>query len=139
MGVVEVARQGIGAADSQSTVALKENLVRWVSTAATSDRKMADDLEKLGPMSSDVQNPHDQMIKSLRREADGWDDMAGRVRALAADDKFVERYVEILTNREVRGDSAEAMFKQIVDIPKYKEVFRANQVCADWQKLAGGK
>ncbi|MEV6242538.1 hypothetical protein [Lentzea sp. NPDC051838] len=26
-----------------------------------------------------------------------------------------------------------------VEIPKYGEVFRANKVCADWQKLAGGK
>jgi hypothetical protein len=34
------------------------------------------------------------------------------------------------------------LFKQIVETPKYAEVFRANKVCADWQAVAkqpGGK
>ncbi|KJK49977.1 hypothetical protein UK23_12200 [Lentzea aerocolonigenes] len=138
LGVTEVARREIQGKVPEGREAVKAAVVRWASTAAASDRKMADDLEKLGPMSSDVSNPHERLIKSLRDEAKRFDEASTRLAALAADDKFPERYQQVLATSGA-NESVQMMFKQIVDVPKYKEAFRANKVCADWQKLAGGK
>lgn len=136
MGVVEAARLAIQGVAAQGPAAVKEAVVRWTSTAAASNRKMADDIEKLGPMGSDVRNPHERLIKSLRLEANGFDEAAGRLRALAADDKFPERFQQVMASRGGNSDGADMMFKQIVEIPKYTEAFRANKVCTDWQVLA---
>lgn len=139
MGVVEVARLEIRGKVPQGVGAVKEAVVRWASAAAVSNRKMADDLEKLGPMGSDVRNPHDRLVKSLRLEANGFDEASGRLRALAADDKFPERYEQVMASRGGgNSDSADVMFKQIATTPKYAEAFRANKVCADWQAMARG-
>ncbi|MFI6101028.1 hypothetical protein ACIA8G_36240 [Lentzea sp. NPDC051213] len=142
MGVVETARLAISGQVPQGPAAVKEAAASWASTAAASNRKMADDIEKLGPLGSDVQNPHGRLIKSLRLEANGFEEAAGRVRALAADDKFPERFQQVMASRGGNSDGADVMFKQIVDIPKYAETFRTNKVCTDWQNLAkqpGGK
>ncbi|MFC3898945.1 hypothetical protein ACFOWZ_46395 [Lentzea rhizosphaerae] len=137
LGVTEIARGDIQAKVPQGMAAVKDAVVRWASTAAASDRKIADDLEKLGPLSSDVQNPHERLIKALRQSATGFDDASGRLRALAADDVFPERYAQVMaTSGGPARENATLMFKQIVDVPKYGEVFRANKVCADWQALA---
>lgn len=138
MGVVEVARREIQSKVPQGMAAVKEAVVSWASLAATSDRKMADDLEKLGPMGADTRNPHDRLIQSLRKEAKGFDEASARLRAQAADDKFPERYQQIMVGTGT-SENARALFKQIVDVPKYGEAFRANEVCVNWQVLAGGK
>jgi hypothetical protein len=85
-------------------------------------------------MGSDVQNPHERLIDALRREAKGFDEAAARLQAQAVDDSFPERYHQIMINTS--SEDVRALFKQIVDVPKYGEVFRANKVCADWQALA---
>jgi hypothetical protein len=139
MGAVEVARSEIGGKAAQGREAVKDAVVAWASLAAASDRKAADDLEKLGPMGSDVQNPTERLIKSLRLEAKGWDDVSGRLRALAADESFPERYQQVMASRGGNSDSVEVMFKQIAETPRYTEAFRANKVCANWQALARGK
>jgi hypothetical protein len=141
MGVTEIARRDIQGEAGKGRAAVKDAVVRWASMAATSNRKMADDLEKLGPMSSDVQNPHERLVKDLRLQAKGFDEAAERLRALAADDKFPERYQQVMATTADGGTSENlrALFKQIVDVPKYTQAFRANKVCADWQALAGGK
>lgn len=136
MGVVELARLEIRGKVPQGMGAVKGAVVSWASMAAVSNRKMADDLEKLGPMGSDVRNPHDRLVKSLRLEAKGFDEASGRLQALAADDKFPERYQQVMASRGGNSDGADMMFKQIVETPKYTESFRANKVCTDWQGLA---
>lgn len=137
MGVTEIARHDIQDKVPQGMAAVKDAVVRWASTAAASDRKMAGDLEKLGPMRSDVQNPHERLIQALRESATGFDEASGRLRALAADNVFPERYEQVMaSSRGGARENATIMFKQIVDIPKYGEVFRANKVCADWQAVA---
>jgi len=138
MGVTEVARHEIQGKAAEGREAVKAAVVSWASTAAASDRKMADDLEKLGPMSSDVSNPHGRLVEALRRGTKRFDEASTRLRALAADDKFPERYQQVMATSGADED-VQAMFKQIVAIPKYNEVFRANKVCADWQGLARGK
>lgn len=140
MGAVEVARSEIGGRAAQGREAVKDAVVAWASLAAASDRKAADDLEKLGPMGSDVQNPHDRLITSLRRSAKGFEEASGRLRALAADETFPERYQQVMaTSGDTERENAEALFKQILGTPKYAEAFRANEVCANWQALARGK
>ena len=139
MGITELARRDIQSKAPQGMAAVKDAVVRWASLAATSNRKMADDLEKLGPMGSDVQNPHERLIRSLRLEAGGFDEAADRLRALAADSKFPERYEQVMASRGGNSDGADVMFKQIVETPKYAEAFRTNKVCSDWQGLARGK
>lgn len=139
MGVAEIARRDIQGKAAQGMGAVKEAVVNWATVAASSNRKMADDLGKLGPMGSDVRNPHERMIKSLRLDADAFDESAGRLRALTADDKFPERYQQVMAGRRSSGDDVEPLFKQVVETPKYTEAFRASKVCADWQALARGK
>ncbi|MFS8099777.1 hypothetical protein LFM09_21865 [Lentzea alba] len=143
MGVAELARHDIQSKVPQGMAAVKEAVVLWATTAATSERKIADDLEKLGPMGSDVRNPHERMIKSLRGSAEGFEDAAQRLRALTADDKFPERYEQVMASSQSSArENTALMFKQIVETPKYAEAFRASKVCADWQGLAkqsGGK
>lgn len=145
MGVVEVARLEILSKVPQGMAAVKEAVVSWASAAAVSNRKTADDIEKLGPMGSDVRNPHERLIQSLRQQAKGFDDASTRLQALAADDKFPERYQQAMVMSGATGGSSEnvqALFKQIVETPKYAATFRANKVCTDWQALAkqaGGK
>lgn len=134
MGVSSIASAELQGKVSQGMGPVKDSAVRWTSLAAVSDRKIADDIEKLGPMGSDARNPHDRLIKALRTEAGKFDEAAGRLRALAADEKFPERYEQVMAT--VSDGESTALFKQIVDIPKYGEVFRANKVCADWQALA---
>ncbi|MGI5503495.1 hypothetical protein [Lentzea sp. CA-135723] len=138
MGVTEIARVAIGVDGARGAEAMKVAAVRWASTAAASDRKMADGLEKVGAMSSDVQNLHDRLVKSLRLEATGWDDVAGRLQGLAADAKFPERFQQVTASRGGNSDGVAALFEQIVKIPAYTEAFRANEVCSEWQRLAKG-
>ncbi|MEV6714908.1 hypothetical protein AB0M48_23070 [Lentzea sp. NPDC051208] len=140
MGVAEIARADIQGKATQGMAAVKDAVVRWASTAAASDRTIADDLAKLGPLGSDVLNPHERLVKSLRESADGFDDASGRLRALAANDVFPERYEQVMaSSRGGARENAAMMFKQIVEIPKYAETFRASRVCADWQAMARGK
>jgi hypothetical protein len=80
MGVVQVARREIQSKVPQGMAAVKEAVVSWASLAASSDRKMADDIEKLGPMGSDVRNLHERLIQSLRQEAKGFDEASARTR-----------------------------------------------------------
>lgn len=140
MGVAEIARADIQGKAAQGMAAVKDAVVRWASTAAVSDRTIADGLEKLGPLGSDVQNPHERLVKSLRESADGFDDASGRLRALAADDVFPERYEQVMaSSRGGARENAAMMFEQIVETPKYAETFRTNKVCADWQATARAK
>ncbi|MET8756452.1 hypothetical protein [Lentzea sp. NPDC004782] len=140
MGAVEVARSQIGSNAAQGREAVKDAVVAWASLAAASDRKAADDLEKLGPMGSDVRNPHDRLIESLRVSAKGFEEASGRLRTLAADETFPERYRQVMaTSGDTARENAEAMFKQILGTPKYAEAFRETKVCANWQALAKGK
>ncbi|MCR3747401.1 hypothetical protein [Lentzea californiensis] len=140
MGVAAIARADIQGKAAQGMAAVKDAVVRWASMAAVSDRTIADDLEKLGPLGSDVQNPHERLVKSLRESAGGFDDASGRLRALAADDVFPERYEQVMaSSRGGARENAAMMFKQIVEIPKYAETFRTNKVCADWQATARAK
>ena len=136
MGVAAIASFEPQRKAAEGMAAVQEAVVSWASLVATSDRKIADDIEKLGPLSSDVQNPHERLIKALRKEAEGYDDVAARLRVLEANDVFPERYQQVMATRGGGRDSAEVMFKQIVDIPKYGEIFRSNEVCVGWQKLS---
>jgi hypothetical protein len=65
--------------------AVKDAVVRWASTAAASDRKIADDLEKLGRPRSDVSNLHERLVKSLRLDAKGFDEASTRLQAGAGE------------------------------------------------------
>jgi hypothetical protein len=136
LGVTEIARGDIQTKVPQGMAAVKDAVVRWASTAAASDRKIADDLEKLGPPSSDVSNLHERLVKSLRLDAKGFDEASTRLQAQAADANFPDRYQQIMASSGGNGDDSAPLFKQIVDVPKYGEVFRAIKVCADWRALA---
>lgn len=137
LGVVELARQQIDGELDQGMAAVKEAVVDWVALAASSDRSTADTLEKLGPLGADVSNPHERLVKALRQSADGFEDAAGRLRALAADDVFPDRYEQVMaTSGGGARENAEIMFRQIAETPRYAEAFRSNKVCADWQALA---
>ncbi|GLY47877.1 hypothetical protein [Lentzea sp. NBRC 102530] len=136
MGVTQLARRDIPSKAAPGPEAMRTAVVGWAQLTATSGRKMADDLEKLGPLGSDVQNPHERLVKALRDEAKRFDEAAVRLQAERADAKFPERYEQIMIS--VASENAQALFKQIVDVPKYGEAFRANQVCLGWQELARG-
>ncbi|WP_394614375.1 hypothetical protein JNUCC0626_31360 [Lentzea sp. JNUCC 0626] len=139
LGVLAIARRDIPAKAAQGPQEMKTALLSWVKLAATSDRLMADTLEKLGPLGSDVQNPHERLVKSLRGEAKGFDDAAVRLDALAADEKFPERYEQVMATGFMGEDeNVKAFFKQILDVPAYNSAFRANKVCSDWQATARG-
>jgi len=135
MGVAAIASFEPQAKVAEGMTAVKEAVVRWASTAAVSDRKVADDIEKLGPLGSDVQNPHERLIKALRKEAEGFEEASGRLRALAADDVFPERYEQVMAGSGSR-EEVPALFKQIASTPKYAETFRTNKVCVGWQNLS---
>ncbi len=135
MGVAAIASFEPQAKVAEGMAAVKEAVVRWASTAAVSDRKVADDIEKLGPLGSDVQNPHERLIKALRKEAEGFEEASGRLRALAADDVFPERYEQVMAGSGSR-EEVPALFKQIASTPKYAETFRTNKVCVGWQNLS---
>ncbi|MGW6934912.1 hypothetical protein ACWGE0_32950 [Lentzea sp. NPDC054927] len=141
MGVVEISRREIQGKAAQGMGAVKDAVVRWASSAAVSDRKIADDLEKLGPLGSDVRNPHERLVKAVRERAKGFEEASTRLSALAADDVFPERYEQVMASSGTGAgrENAELMFKQIVETPKYAEAFRANKVCADWQAMARAK
>lgn len=141
MGVAEIARRDIQGKAAQGMGAVKTAVVGWASTAAASDRMIADGLEKLGPLGSDVQNPHERLIKAVRERAKGFDDASTRLNALAADDVFPERYEQVMASSGTSAgrENADLMFKQIVETPKYTAAFRSNKVCTDWQALAGAK
>ncbi|SDH23304.1 hypothetical protein SAMN05216553_11853 [Lentzea fradiae] len=137
LGVAALALREIDGKASQGMAAVKEAVVSWVALAASSDRMTADSLEKLGPLGSDVSNAHERLVKAKRQSADGFDDAAGRLRALAADDVFPERYEQVMaTSGGGARENAELMFRQIAETPKYAEAFRSNKTCESWQGLA---
>ncbi|SEP80871.1 hypothetical protein [Lentzea albida] len=135
MGVMQIGRLQLQGKGREGMAAVKEAAVGWVVAAAASDRAAADGLEKLGPMGSDVRSLHERLIKELRAEAVSFDDRSARLRAQAADDKFPDRYQQIMLGSG-GNERIEALFKQTVETPKYTEAFRANKVCQDWQALA---
>ncbi|WP_329788165.1 hypothetical protein V1227_26545 [Lentzea sp. DG1S-22] len=139
MGVTELARRDIQSKVPQGMAAVQGAVVSWASGVAEANRKMADDLEELGPMGSDSRNLHERLVESLRLEAGGFDDVAARVRALAADDRFPERYEQVMASRGGNSDGVGALFKQIVETPELSEAFRSNEVCSDRQGLARAK
>ncbi|WP_144065613.1 hypothetical protein [Lentzea albidocapillata] len=135
MGVTQTARLQLQGKAQEGMEAVKEAVVVWTAGAAVSNRHMADALEKLGPLGSDVRSLHERLVKALRNEAKTFDESSARLRAQAADDKFPERYKQIMVGSS--GDSVGTLFKQIVETtPKYTEAFRANKVCTAWQGLA---
>ncbi|MET9231484.1 hypothetical protein [Lentzea sp. NPDC003310] len=135
MGVMQAARLQAQGKGQEGMEAVKAAVVAWAAGAAVSDRKTADDLEKLGPLGSDVRSLHERLVSGLRQEAKTFDDSAARLRAQAADDKFPERYQQIMVGSS--SDNVQNLFKQILGTaPEYAEAFRANKVCTAWQGLA---
>ncbi|MFJ8959837.1 hypothetical protein ACIRG5_10640 [Lentzea sp. NPDC102401] len=135
MGVTQTARLQLQGKAQEGMEAVKEAVVAWTAGAAVSNRHMADELQKLGPLGSDVRSLHERLVSALRNEAKTFDDSSARLRAQAADDKFPERYKQIMVGSS--GDSVGTLFKQILETtPKYTEAFRANEVCKAWQGLA---
>lgn len=133
MGVAALASRDLLGLGAAGTAAVKDAVVRWASLAATSDRKIADDVEKLGPLGSDVQSLHERLVKQLRKDAEGFDRVSARLLALEANDVFLERYQQVVAvEMGNAGEQAKALFTQIVSVPKYNETFRVNKVCADW-------
>ncbi len=134
------AAETAGHADMAAT---KTAVVKWASTAAAAERQIVLGIEKLGPLGSDVQNPHDRLVKALRQAAERYDAAAARLRELAADDKFPERYEQVMAGEMGSvQEEADALFKQIATTPKYADTFKTNKLCVEMQEVAkrvGGK
>lgn len=137
MGVSTIASLDVRNKSAGGVAAAKDAVVAWTARAASSDRLIADGIEKLGPLGSDVQSLHERLVKAKRDEAGRFDKASARLRDLAADDVFPERYQQVMA---VELGSAEeqvtALFQQIATNPKYVDAFRMNRVCLDWQDLS---
>ncbi|RDI20912.1 hypothetical protein [Lentzea flaviverrucosa] len=140
MGVSAIASRQLQGVAAAGMAAAKESVVRWTTLAAASHRQIADGVEKLGPLGSDVQSMHERLVKQLRKDAEGFDRVTARLKALEANDVFLERYQQaVAVEMGNAGEQATALFKQIAGTPTYAETFRTNKVCADWQATARAK
>ncbi|HUQ54323.1 hypothetical protein [Lentzea sp.] len=141
LGLAAKARNDLRNIDGRTSV--KDAVVLWVSMAAVSDRRIADDVEKLGPLGSDVQSVHERLVSALREEAGRFDKAAERLRSLANDDAFPERYEQVMAiEMGSVGEQIGALFTPIAQNPRYADAFRSSKACTDWQsadKQAPGK
>ena len=140
MGVSAAASRELRGIAGAGPAAAKDAVVRWVSLASTTHRKIAADIQGLGALGSDVRSLHDRLVRELNTDADGFGRVAARLAALPADGAFLERYEQsVAVEMGNAGEQVTALFNQIATTPKYAEAFRSNEVCSNWQGLATAK